>query len=220
MPVDIDTLLRQMPVISILRGITPHEIIGAGTILSANNINIIEVPLNSPQAYESIERLAEHFSDRCVCGAGTVLRVEQVDRVFQAGGRLIVSPNTNPRVIRRTLELGMIPVPGFATPTEAFSASDAGATLLKLFPASLMGVDYLQALATVLPATVRIVATGGINAGNMPDWLAAGATGLGIGGDLYRPGLARQKLEERAIQLANSYAAFKKNNPEPVGADR
>jgi 2-dehydro-3-deoxyphosphogalactonate aldolase len=161
-------------------------------------IDMLEVPLNSPDPYRSIERLAECCGGKALVGAGTVLRAAEVDEVHSAGGQLIVSPNTDPDVIRRALDLGLIPLPGFCTPTEAFTALHAGASALKLFPAHSFGVKHLGALQAVLPRGVPIVAVGGIEASNVLHWLDGGAAAVGIGAALYEAGRPIEEIAQRA----------------------
>jgi 2-dehydro-3-deoxyphosphogalactonate aldolase len=199
--------LHELPLVAILRGIRPDEILEVADALYAAGIRAIEVPLNSPDPLDSIARLAKSFGDRCLCGAGTVLRVDQVDAVAQAGGKLIVSPDSNEAVIRRTVDLGLVSAPGFATPTEAFAAIAAGAKTLKLFPAAAYGSRYLKALHDVLPKDVSVLAVGGVGAAEMKEWLAAGAKGFGIGGELYKPGRPVAEIAERAAALVAAYRA-------------
>jgi len=198
---------HDMPIVAILRGIRPDEVVEVADALYDAGIRAIEVPLNSPDPYDSIGRLSAKFGEKCLCGAGTVLNAEQVDQVAEAGGRLIVSPDSNPPVIRRALELGMVPAPGFATPTEAFAAIRAGAKTLKLFPAAAYGTAYLKALREVLPKDVSVLAVGGVGAAEMPEWRAAGAEGFGIGGGLYKPGRPVAEIAERAATLVAAYRA-------------
>lgn len=184
--------------VAILRGIRPGEAVDVGAALIEAGFSMIEVPLNSPEPLDSIARLAGAFGDRALIGAGTVLTPEQVDHVRGAGGRLVVSPNCEPQVIARTLEHGMVSMPGVFTPTECFAAIRAGAKALKLFPASLAGPDGLKAIKAVLPPDVEVFAVGGASAENFGDWLAAGAAGFGIGSALYRPGDDAATVGERA----------------------
>ncbi|MFP1633206.1 2-dehydro-3-deoxy-6-phosphogalactonate aldolase [Zhengella sp. ZM62] len=184
--------------VAILRGIRPDESVDIGAALIEAGFSMIEVPLNSPDPLDSIARLAGAFGDRALIGAGTVLTPEQVDHVRGAGGRLVVSPNCEPAVIARTLEHGMVSMPGVFTPTECFAAIRAGAKALKLFPASLAGPDGLKAIKAVLPPDVEVFAVGGASADNFGDWLAAGAAGFGIGSALYRPGDDAATVGERA----------------------
>lgn len=196
-----------MPIVAILRGITPDEIIDVAEALIAAGIRAIEVPLNSPEPLISIARLSSAFGDRCLCGAGTVLTVDQVDAVQAAGGKLIVSPNCNPAVIRHAVARHLVAAPGFATPTEAFAAIEAGAKILKLFPAEAYGTRYLSALGAVLPPDISVLAVGGAGASNMAEWIAAGAKGFGIGGELYKPGRGAFEIAERAAALVAAYRA-------------
>jgi len=199
--------LHELPIVAILRGVRPDEILEVASALYEAGIRVMEVPLNSPDPLDSIAKLAKEFGDRCLCGAGTVLRPDQVDAVAEAGGKLIVSPDSNDAVIRRTIELGLVSAPGFATPTEAFAAIAAGAKTLKLFPAAAYGTRYLKALREVLPMDVSVLAVGGVGAAEMPEWRAAGAKGFGIGGELYKPGRAVAEIAERAAALVAAYRA-------------
>jgi 2-dehydro-3-deoxyphosphogalactonate aldolase len=185
---DFETALADMPLVAILRGLRPDEATSVGEALWQAGIRIIEVPLNSPDPLESIRRLVRHFGETCVIGAGTVLSIDDVDGVVAAGGRLIVSPNTDAGVIRRTLAVGAISLPGVATATEAFGAYACGARYLKLFPASTYGISHLKALRSVLPADARLIGVGGIAPRDVSGWMAAGACGIGIGSEIYRPG--------------------------------
>jgi len=194
---------HDMPIVAILRGVRPDEVVEVAGALYDAGLRAIEVPLNSPDPYDSIARLSAEFGGKCLCGAGTVLNAEQVDAVASAGGRLIVSPDSNPAVIRRALELGLVPAPGFATPTEAFAAIRVGAKILKLFPAAAYGTAYLKALREVLPKDVSVLAVGGVGPAEMKEWLAAGADGFGIGGGLYKPGRPVAEIAERAAALVS-----------------
>lgn len=196
-----------LPLVAILRGIRPEEVVEVGAALQEAGIGAIEVPLNSPLPLESVARLAEKFGDRCLCGAGTVLRPTDVDAVHAAGGRLIVTPNTVPAVIERAVALGLTVMPGFATPTEAFAALGAGAGMLKLFPAASYGPAHLKALRDVLPAAVSVFAVGGVGASNLAPWRLAGCAGLGVGGDLYRPGHPPGEVHRRALALVAAWRA-------------
>lgn len=207
-----EALLGINPVVAILRGIQPSEVIEVTQVLVEEGIRVIEVPLNSPDPYTSIKMLCDHFGDYCLCGAGTVVSVEQVEQVHEAGGKLMVSPNIEPDVIRRSIELGLTTIPGFNTPSEAYNAINAGAKMLKLFPAAAIGLDYLKAISAILPKDVSVVATGGINPDNAGEWLQAGSKGLGIGGDLYRPGTSLDELRVRARALNKAIDRHKARN--------
>lgn len=192
------------PLIAILRGIRPDEILDVAQALVDAGIRGIEVPLNSPEPFVSIRRLTERYGDQCLCGAGTVLEAAQVDAVAAAGGKLIVTPNVDRAVIARSVELGLQAVPGFATATEAFAAIAAGATALKLFPASTYGVQHVKALRAVLPGT-RVFAVGGVGAHNLAEWAEAGIDGIGFGTDIYAPGRTAAEVGARATAIVNAW---------------
>lgn len=193
--------------IAILRGIDPAEAGEAAKILIDAGFDRIEVPLNSPDPLRSITAMARVAEGRAVIGAGTVLRVEEVKRVRDVGGRMIVSPNTNPAVINATRELGMQSWPGIMTPTEAFAALDAGATGLKLFPGNLIGPGGLKAMRAVLPEGTQLYAVGGAGPENFADWIAASADGFGVGSALFKPGISLDQLRENATTLIAAYDA-------------
>lgn len=192
------------PLIAILRGIRPDEILEVAKALIDAGFRGIEVPLNSPDPLVSIQRLTERFGSECLCGAGTVLKAAQVDAVAAAGGKLIVTPNVDQSVIARSVELGLQPVPGFATATEAFRAIDAGATALKMFPASTYGVQHLKALRAVLPGT-KVFAVGGVGARNLTEWAEAGIDGIGFGTDIYAPGRTAAEVGARATAIVSAW---------------
>ncbi|MEP2980591.1 MAG: 2-dehydro-3-deoxy-6-phosphogalactonate aldolase [Lentilitoribacter sp.] len=193
--------------IAILRGVKPEEVLEICRVLVEIGFTKIEVPLNSPNAYESISILTENLSDDIMIGAGTVLSAEQVDEVKAAGGRLIVSPDCNPSVIDRTVEHGMESWPGVATATEAFTALRHGATGLKLFPGIALKPEGLGALKAVLPKEVQVYPVGGAGPSNFADWFKAGANGFGIGSALYKPGLSAQEVKSRGQDIINAYDA-------------
>lgn len=193
------------PVVAILRGVTPDAVVGIGEALVAAGIRLIEVPLNSPDPIESIRRLVAAMGPRALCGAGTVLAPSGVDAVAEVGGKLLVTPNVDPAVIAHGVARGMEPMPGFATPTEAFAAVAAGARRLKLFPASGFGTSYLKAIREVLPTGTRTWAVGGTGAHNIGEWLAAGAEGIGVGGGLYKAGDDAATVRQRADALVAAW---------------
>lgn len=195
------------PIIAILRGLQPQEAEAVGRVIIDAGIDRIEVPLNSPDPLDSISILAEAFENRALIGAGTVLTIDQVDAVRNAGGKLIVSPNYDADVIKRSVALRMQSWPGVYTPTEAFAALKAGATGLKLFPGVMAGPLGLAALRPVLPKETCVFAVGGAGPENFDQWIKAGADGFGIGSALYKPGMDTVEVAERAGQIV---AAFDK----------
>lgn len=192
-------------IIAILRGITPAEAIPIARALVDAGITRIEVPLNSPQPMTSIVAMVDKLGAVAQVGAGTVLTVDQVQDVKDAGGRLVVSPNCDPEVIRATKKLGMQSWPGVMTPTECFTALKAGADGLKLFPGSLIGPEGLKAIRAVLPKGVQVYAVGGAGPQNFAEWAKAGATGFGIGTALYTPGLSVAEVAERAASIVAAH---------------
>jgi len=190
--------LARCPLVAILRGVRPDEVCDIGDALVEAGFAMIEVPLNSPDPLDSIARLAGRYSPDVLIGAGTVLRVTQVAAVAAAGGRLIVSPNVDAAVIRASVAAGLVSLPGYFTPTEAFVALDAGAHGLKLFPAEAASPAVLRAQRAVLPATTPMFAVGGVGIDNLPIWMAAGAQGAGLGSGLYKPGLTASEVAQRA----------------------
>lgn len=180
--------LDQCPLIAIIRGITPDEAEAIGDAVYEGGIRIIEVPLNSPDPLRSIALLARKFGDEVLVGAGTVLKASEVRDVQAAGGRIIVSPNTNLDVVAASAAAGLVSSPGFFTPSEAFAAIGAGATALKLFPAEGASPAVMRAQLAVIPKDVPVMAVGGIKPDTMQPWLKAGAAGFGLGGGLYQPG--------------------------------
>ena len=190
--------LEQCPLVAIIRGITPDEAEAVAEAIVEAGIAMVEVPLNSPEPFDSIERIAHRLGDRALVGAGTVLDPEDVRRVRDAGGGLIVSPNTFAPVIAATFEANMVSLPGFFTPSEAFEAIRAGATGLKLFPAEAASPKVVSAQLAVVPRDVPLLVVGGIAPDNMQPWLAAGAAGFGLGSGLYKPGRSASETGERA----------------------
>lgn len=193
----LEEALAQVPVVAIIRGVQPEEAVGVGEALFEAGLKVIEVPLNSPEPFDSIARLARAMEGRMVVGGGTILSPEAADRVADAGGTICVSPNTDAAVIARALKRGMAPLPGFATASEAFQAVEAGARYLKLFPASTYGAGHVKALKDVLPKDVVVMPVGGVGPDQFAEWWAAGARGFGMGGDIYKPGRSLDEIAER-----------------------
>ena len=193
-----DSAFTACPLIAILRGVGPDEVVAIGEELVAAGFALIEVPMNSPDPLDSVARLAEAFGSRALIGAGTVLTAVQVAAVRDAGGRMVISPNANPDVIRASTAAGLASLPGIATPTEALAALDAGATALKLFPAEAASPAVLKAMRAILPSNVRILPVGGITPDGMAPWREAGAAGFGLGSALYKPGMSASDVGGRA----------------------
>ncbi|WP_145529998.1 2-dehydro-3-deoxy-6-phosphogalactonate aldolase [Yersinia alsatica] len=195
-----------VPLIGILRGITPTDVHDHVAALLNAGFDAVEIPLNSPQWEVSISQAVAEFGHRALIGAGTVLKPEQLEVLAGMGSKLVVTPNTQPAVIRRAVELGMTVCAGCATASEAFTAIDAGAHALKIFPSVSFGPDYIKALKAVLPPEVPVFAVGGITPENLHIYLAAGCAGAGLGGDLYRAG---QSVSQTAQQAAAFIQAYK-----------
>lgn len=195
------------PLIAILRGVTPTEAAGMAAALIGAGITKIEVPLNSPDPFDSIRAMAAAHGADALIGAGTVLSTSDVGRVAQAGGKLIVSPNCDQRVIAASKAADMQSWPGVMTPTECFAALKAGADGLKIFPASLLGPDGIRAIRAVLPPGTQVYAVGGAGAENFADWMAASADGFGIGSALYKPGFTVAEVAARARDMVAAFDA-------------
>ena len=193
--------------IAILRGITPAESEAVAEVLIEKGFDWIEVPLNSPDALGSIERIANRVGHLAHIGAGTVIEVEDVPRILNAGGTYIVSPNYDAEVIKKTKALGMGSYPGVFSPTECFAALKAGADALKLFPASMIGISGVKAIRAVLPADTDLYAVGGVTAENLDRWRASGIDGYGIGTALYKPGKSLTDIANAAQYFVRAYDA-------------
>ena len=202
--------LDPLPLIAVLRGITPGEIPAVGAALVAHGFGILEVTLNSPHPFESIAVLAATFGERCLVGAGTVTAVREVAQVKAAGGRLIVMPHGDTSVVREAKRQGLVCVPGVATPTEAFAALEAGADGLKMFPADQLPPSALKAWRAVLPRETLVFAVGGIRPDNMGPYWSAGADGFGTGSNLYQPGATVEHVRSSAAAYAAAFRALPK----------
>lgn len=195
----------KLPLIAILRGITPEEALAhVGAVIDAG-FDAVEIPLNSPEWEKSIPAIVDAYGHRALIGAGTVLKEAQVDALAQMGCQLIVTPNIQPAVIKRAVSYGMTVCPGCATASEAFSALDAGAQALKIFPSSAFGPGYIRALKAVLPADIPVFAVGGVTPDNLAQWLHAGCVGAGLGSDLYRAGQSVERTAQQAAAFVNAY---------------
>lgn len=205
----VDEVLAQgaPPIVAILRGIRTQEAVGIATALVEAGVRLIEVPFNSPDPCGSIRAMVEALGSRAAFGGGTVTSIVLAEQLADAGGTFMVSPNTDPAVIARSLELGMDVLPGFLTPTEAFAAIGAGARDLKLFPGSVLGSSYVKAIREVLPPAARVWAVGGVGPANVAEYRAAGVFGIGVGGSLYRPGDDAAVVGTRAEVLVSAWNA-------------
>jgi 2-dehydro-3-deoxyphosphogalactonate aldolase len=201
---DLRSWLIQCPVIAILRGIRPDEAESIGSAVAEAGVKIVEVPLNSPDPFQSIATLARAFGNRMLVGAGTLTDGTQVADVARAGGKLIVTPHADVSIVRTAKEAGLLTMPGFFNPTEAFALLKAGADAIKLFPAEVLGTSMLKALRAVLPEDAMVIPVGGVDATNIPGWKAAGADGFGAGSSLYRPGDNAETVWRKAAALIES----------------
>ena len=200
--------ISPLPLVAVLRGITPEEVPDVAGALADEGFRMLEVPLNSPRPFESIRLLARRFGDRCLVGAGTVIAPADVVRVREAGGKLIVMPHADTAVVNEAKGLGMVCVPGVATVTEAFAALAAGADALKMFPAEALPPGALKAWRAVLPRETLVFAVGGIRPDNMAPYWAAGANGFGTGSNLYAPGTDPAKVRATAAAYAAGFRAL------------
>ena len=199
--------MKHRHLIAILRGITPSETIAVCEALIAAGITMIEVPLNSPDAFTSIAQASNVLGDKAAIGAGTVLSKKQVWAVADVGGTFIVSPDTNRSVIEETVRIQLLSYPGVFTPTDAFRAIKSGATGLKFFPAEVLGPKGIKAMKAVLPADIPLYAVGGANPDNFGEYFAAGCTGFGLGTFIYKPGMTAEQVSERALAAVAAYDA-------------
>ena len=201
----IESYLDRLPLVAIVRGITPDEAVPVGEALAEAGFAIIEVPLNSPRPLESIQRLYERFGNEILLGAGTVMTAAQVGDVAEAGGRLIVMPHGDPEVVLAAKEAGMTCIPGIATPTEGFAALANGADALKLFPAELLTPVVVKAMRSVFPSATRFLLVGGITPDSMAGYVAAGANGFGLGSALYRRGDSVERVATNARDFVSAW---------------
>lgn len=205
----LDVAMNHLPLVAILRGVQPEDVVTIGAALVAAGFRIIEVPLNSPDPFTSIERLAAQFGASCVIGAGTVLDPTAVARLEAAGGELVVMPHGDPAVITAAKAMGLACVPGVATPTEAFAALAARADALKLFPAEILPPAAVKAMLAVLPPGTRLLPVGGIEPASLAAYVAAGASGFGLGSALFKPGMSPAEVSRRATAFVEAWRALK-----------
>ncbi len=202
---DLSDWLARCPLVAILRGVRPDEVTDIAAALAEAGVAIVEIPLNSPEPLDSIARLTRAFGERLLIGAGTVMTEAQVADIAAAGGRLIVTPHADASIVRAAKAHGLLAVPGFFTPAEAFAMLAAGADGIKLFPAEAAGPAVLRALRAVLPPGTQVLPVGGIDTANMAGWLVAGAAGFGIGSSIYRPGDTPAVVASKARALVGAF---------------
>ena len=207
--IDMKAWMERSPVVAILRGIEPAQAEAIGDALEEAGIRIVEVPLNSPDPFQSIAILSRVFGDRMLVGAGTLTEATQAAQVAEAGGRLIVTPHADTSIVRAAKEAGLFAVPGFFDPTEAFALLKAGADAIKLFPAEVLGPPMLKALKAVLPNGTIVLPVGGIDEKSIPQWMAAGASGFGAGSSIYKPGDDAKTVYRKARLLLDAIDACK-----------
>jgi 2-dehydro-3-deoxyphosphogalactonate aldolase len=208
MAIGLNEAMAALPLVAILRGLRPEEADEIGGVLVAAGFRIVEVPLNSPDPFRSIARLAERFGDKALIGSGTVMSADAARRTVDSGGRLVVMPHSDPAVISAAKTAGAWCLPGVATPTEGFAARDAGADGLKLFPAEMLPPGVVKAWRAVFPPAIPLLPVGGIAPETMSAYVAAGATGFGIGSALYKPGIAPKALATRADAFVAAWRAI------------
>ena len=203
---DLNAWLERAPIVAILRGIRPDEAEPIVAALEEEGIRIAEVPLNSPEPFDSIARLARRFGERMLIGAGTVRWPDDVQRIAESGGQLVVTPHADVAVVRAAKQAGLLAAPGFLSPTEAFALLDAGADALKLFPAEAVSPAVLTAIRAVLPSATAVIPVGGMGAATLAPWRRAGAAGFGVGSSIYKPGDGAAQVREKARVLLAALA--------------
>lgn len=212
--------LRDLPLVAILRGVRPDEIDAIFDALVTAGFKLIEIPLNSPRPWESIERIAKRCPDDVVIGAGTVLDPEACGRLAGLGAPLVITPNTDPAVIFDAVAHDLAPMIGCMTPSEALTAARAGAMALKLFPAAQLGTGYFKDMKAVLPANLPVLAVGGIGKDNMNEWINAGIDGFGFGGSIYRPGWSADEVGQCAKELIDEWRRLRESFSQAEGLER
>ncbi len=207
-----ETVLEETRLVAILRGVTPKEILNVAAVLINSGFKIIEIPLNSPDAFNSIEILSLHYKsfDDIYIGAGTVCKEEDVERLYSIGAKLVVSPNIDKSVILKSIEKKMISVPGFLTPTEAYSAIKQGARYIKLFPFKKFGLDYYKDIRVVLPLHVKVIVVGGVDTSNIENYLSNGIKYFGLGSSLYKPNMSLKEIKTKADSFIAKVGSFGK----------
>lgn len=204
-----DSAVEAMPLVAVLRGITPDEAIPVADALTSAGFTILEVTLNSPDPFNSIKQLVGHCADHVLVGAGTVLEASQTDELAKIGAKLVITPNTDVAVINGSVRNGLIPVIGCMTPSEALLAMKTGARAIKIFPAARMGPAYLKDISAVLPTGTQIIPTGGVTTENMNEFFSAGAAGVGLGSNLYKAGRSADEIHKIASELVAEWRRIK-----------
>lgn len=196
-----------MPVVAIIRGVKVEEVVDISNAIYEAGVSVIEVPLNTPNAFDCIAKLTANLKDKCFVGCGTLVDTADIPKLVDVGAELAVTPTTQPDVIEGCVEAGLLPMPGFVTPTEAFSAVKAGARHLKLFPASTTGPDHIKRIKDVLPKEVEVYAVGGVKRDEIEAWQSVGTRGFGFGSDIFSPGLSAEEVHERALKVVKAVGA-------------
>lgn len=203
--------IKPLPLVAILRGVKPEEVVAIGEVLIENGFGVIEVPLNSPQPFASIDKLAKRFGDKALIGAGTVTDWTMVSQVADSGGKIIVMPHSDERVVEAAKRGGLFALPGFSTPTEAFRMIEAGADALKVFPAEASPPNVIKAMRAILPNEIALLPVGGITPQRLADYWAAGANGFGLGSALYKPGSTPEQVSQNATEFRKAFRALGEN---------
>lgn len=214
----LDAAMKEMPLVAILRGITPDEIEPVCGALVDAGFRLIEIPLNSPQPWDSIERAVACSPENVLIGAGTVLEADDTAKLASLGAPLMITPNTDPSLVTLGAERGLAPMIGCMTPTEALAAARAGAVALKLFPAARLGTGYLKDISAILPRHLPVLAVGGIERSNMAEWHAVGVAGFGFGSNLYKPGRSADEVGKIARELVDEWQSLAGNASAGAGA--
>jgi len=198
---DKSDFLKSPSIVAIIRGVKPEEAVDVAQTMYDAGIRIIEVPLNSPDPFRSIKNIVDSLGDKMLIGAGTVTTKDEVSKLKDVGGEIVVSPNMNPEVISYTKSLGMLSYPGVMTVTESFQAIEAGADGLKVFPADVVGMGFIKATKVVLPKGTPMLAVGGVSEANIDEWIKAGADGFGLGSSIYKPEMSLEEISDRCKKV-------------------
>ncbi len=193
--------VESMPVVAIIRGVKPEEVVDVSNAIYEAGVSVIEVPLNTPNAFACISNLTKSMKDKCFVGCGTLVDAADIPKLVDAGAELAVTPTTQPEIIEGCIDAGMLPMPGFVTPTEAFAAVKAGAKHLKLFPASTSGPGHIKGIKAVLPKDIEVYAVGGVKLDEIELWHSVGAKGFGFGSEIFSPGITAEEVHKRTLKV-------------------